>query len=424
MSPLEKIKRNSLLRKTIAFLAHLMFGFPGHGLTIIGVTGTTGKTTTCFMIKSILESSGIKTGLISTAGFYIGSEIVYPKAHTPATTPDPFFLCSLLKQMKNKGLQAVVIEVSSFGLMYERVYGLNFASAVLTNISFNHHLAIHGNMEQYIAAKLKLFQPLEKTATAVLPKESEYFNLFAKSTKAQVITFDKDNNSDIWFQIEEMTKEKNKIVVYDGGNSFSVELPLLGLFNIFNALAAVGAVRRFSLAPEKIKEGLEKLNYIPGRLEYIKGKQPFSVIVDKANTAAAFYAIIDFIKTLGAKKKIAVYGNFGESPIEEREKLAQIATDFFDLTIITEDDPQELSPQPSIDDFLNFAKKRNVSPEKYLAIDNRKEAIRKAIQSAQKDDLIVILGRGNEKIMDYGIKTIPFDDREVTREILKEEGYL
>ncbi|MDD5760531.1 MAG: UDP-N-acetylmuramyl-tripeptide synthetase [Candidatus Pacebacteria bacterium] len=423
MTLLEKIKRSSLLRKTIAFSAHLMFGFPGHGLAIIGVTGTAGKTTTCFMIKSILENNGIKTGLISTAGFYIGSDIVYPKAHTPATTPDPFFLCSLLRRMKAKGIKAVVIEVSSFGLMYERVYGLDFASAVLTNISYNHHLAIHGGMEQYIAAKLKLFKRLDKTAIAVLPKESEYFDLFNRNTKAKVISFGKDNNSDIWFEIEEVTKENSKIIIHNGNSSFSVGLPLPGLFNICNALAAVGAVKKFDFTSGQIKRGLEKLNNIPGRLEYIKGKQPFSIIVDKANTPTAFRGIIDFIKILDVKRKIAIYGNFGESPIEEREKLAALATNFFDLTIITEDDPQEPSPQASIDDFLNFVKKKNVSPEKYLAIDSRKEAIRKAIQLAEEEDLIVILGRGNEKIMDYGKKTVPFDDREVTKEVLKEEGY-
>jgi len=423
MSFLEKIKRNSLLRKLIAFLANLRFGFPGRGLIIIGVTGTTGKTTTCFMIKSILERNGIKTGLISTAGFYIGDEVIYPKAHTPATTPDPFFLCFLLKKMKAKGLKVIVMEVSSFGLMYERVYGLNFSSAVLTNISYNHHLAIHGNMDQYVYSKLKLFQQLKETAIAVLPKESEYFDLFANKTKAKVINFGQDEGSDLWLKIEEITKEKNKVIIYRNNESFSVNLPLPGVFNVFNALAAIGAVEQFSFTSEKIKKGLEEVKKIPGRLEYIKEGQPFSVIIDKANTPAAFYGIIDFIKILKIRKKIVVYGNFGESPVEEREKLAAIATDFFDLTIITEDDPQELSPQPSIDDFLNFVKKKNISKDKYLAISNRKEAIRKAIKLANKDDLIIVLGRGNEKIMDYGVKTIPFDDREATREVLKEEGY-
>lgn len=423
MNFLERIKKNSLLRKTISFLANLRFGFPGRHLTIIGVTGTTGKTTTAFMIKNILEANDIKTGLISTAGFYLGDKIIYPKAHTPATTPDPFFLHYLLRKMVKKGLKAVVIEVSSFGLMYERVYGLNFSAAVLTNISYNHHIAEHGNMNNYVSAKLKLFRGLKPKSIAVLPKESEYFDLFAKNTKAQVLNFGFDKTCDLWMEIKEITKTGNKVVLHHNDDSFSIDLPLPGLFNILNALAAAGAVQKFSFPPENLKKGLERLKNIPGRLEYINGKQSFSVIVDKANTPAAFCGIIDFIKILNPRKKIAVYGNFGESPLKEREKLAEIATGFFDLTIITEDDPQEESPQKSIDDFLNFVIRKNIPSSKYLSFLNRRQAIQEAIKQAEDKDLIVILGRGNEPTMDYGVRMKPFDDRQVAREVLKELGY-
>ncbi len=423
MSLFNKIKKNSLLRKTIAFLAGLRFGFPGRNLTIIGITGTTGKTTTAFMVKNILEANGIKTGLISTAGYYIGDEIIYPKAHTPGTTPDPFFLHFLLRKMVKKGLKVIVIEVSSFGLMYERVYGLNFSAAVLTNISFNHHIALHGNMNNYVSAKLKLFRALKPTSIAVLPKKSEYFDLFSKNTQAQILSFGFDKTCDLWMDIQEITKTENKVIIHYKNESFPLDLPLPGLFNIFNALAAIGAVYKFSFSVEKLKKGLERLKRIPGRLEYIDGKQPFSIIVDKANTPAAFCGIIDFIKILNPKRKIAVYGNFGESPLKEREKLAEIATGFFDLTIITEDDPQEESPQRSINDFLNFVKKKNIPSNKYLSFSNRRKAIQEAIKQANDGDLIVVLGRGNEKTMDYGIKVMPFDDRQVTREVLKEQGY-
>ena len=420
---LNNIKKNSLLRKIIAFSAALRFGFPGRHLTIIGITGTTGKTTTAFMVKNILEVNGIKTGLISTAGYHIGDEVVYPKVHVPGTTPDPFFLHFLLRKMVRRGLKAVIIEVSSFGLMYERVYGLNFSSAVLTNISYNHHIALHGNMNNYVSAKLKLFRNLKRTSIAVLPKESEYFDLFAKNTQAQILSFGFDKTCDLWMDIKEITKTENKAVLHCKDDSFSIDLPLPGLFNILNALAAASAVDGFSFSTEKLKKGLESLKNIPGRLEYINSKQPFSIIVDKANTPAAFCGIIDFIKILNPKKKIAVYGNFGESPIKEREKLAEIATNFFDLTIITEDDPQEESPQKSIDDFLNFVKKKNISSSKYQSFIDRRQAIQEAIKKAEGGDLIVILGRGNEQTMDYGTKVTPFDDRQVTREVLKELGY-
>jgi len=420
---LNNIKKNSLLRKIIAFSAALRFGFPGRHLTIIGITGTTGKTTTAFMVKNILEVNGIKTGLISTAGYHIGDEVVYPKVHVPGTTPDPFFLHFLLRKMVRRGLKAVIIEVSSFGLMYERVYGLDFSSAVLTNISYNHHIALHGNMNNYVSAKLKLFRNLKRTSIAVLPKESEYFDLFAKNTQAQILSFGFDKTCDLWMDIKEITKTENKAVLHCKDDSFSIDLPLPGLFNILNALAAASAVDGFSFSTEKLKKGLESLKNIPGRLEYINSKQPFSIIVDKANTPAAFCGIIDFIKILNPKKKIAVYGNFGESPIKEREKLAEIATNFFDLTIITEDDPQEESPQKSIDDFLNFVKKKNISSSKYQSFIDRRQAIQEAIKKAEGGDLIVILGRGNEQTMDYGTKVTPFDDRQVTREVLKELGY-
>ena len=420
---LNNIKKNSLLRKIIAFSAALRFGFPGRHLTIIGITGTTGKTTTAFMVKNILEVNGIKTGLISTAGYHIGDEVVYPKVHVPGTTPDPFFLHFLLRKMVRRGLKAVIIEVSSFGLMYERVYGLDFSSAVLTNISYNHHIALHGNMNNYVSAKLKLFRNLKRTSIAVLPKESEYFDLFAKNTQAQILSFGFDKTCDLWMDIKEITKTENKAVLHCKDDSFSIDLPLPGLFNILNALAAASAVDGFSFTTEKLKKGLESLKNIPGRLEYINSKQPFSIIVDKANTPAAFCGIIDFIKILNPKKKIAVYGNFGESPIKEREKLAEIATNFFDLTIITEDDPQEESPQKSIDDFLNFVKKKNISSSRYQSFIDRRQAIQEAIKKAEGGDLIVILGRGNEQTMDYGTKVTPFDDRQVTREVLKELGY-
>jgi len=417
----KNLKKNSFLRKTLALMANAYFGFPSHKLILLGVTGTTGKTTTTFMIKSILEEAGIKTGLIGTAGYYLGDgEVILPKAQTPATTPDPFILHRLLKKMKEKSIKAVVMEVSSFGLMYERVYGLNFSSAVLTNLSFNHHVSLHGNMEKYVAEKLKLFKSLSSSAIAVLPKESEYYPLFKKNTKAKIIRFGFDGSSDLWAEIKQINKNLTQSVIHFKGNIFPLALLLSGVFNVANALSAIGAVDFFSFDDEIIKKGLESLKSIPGRLEILKDNDPFTVIVDKANNPSAFDAIIEFIKQWQPKKKIAVYGNFGEAPLEERKKLAEIATNFFDLTIITEDDPQYESPEKGINDFLDYVKTAKVSPLKYKAVFRRKEAIKEAIKQAQAGDLIAILGRGNEQIMDYGKKTVFFDDREAVREALKE----
>ena len=428
----KNLKKNSFLRKTLALIASICFGFPGRKLILLGVTGTTGKTTTTLMIKSILEEAGIKTGLIGTAGYYLDDEVIYDQGQGPGTTPDPFFLHHLLRKMVQKKVKVVIIEVSSFGLMYWRTYGLRFQVAVLTNIAYNHHVALHGGMENYIKEKLKLFYYLSKNSIAVLPQESEYFNLFKANTQAKILTFGFNSNCDIW---------SAGSIIHCQDKIFDLKLKIPALFNVLNALSAIAAVSSLQISETQIKAGLEKIESIPGRLEMMKSQAPFKIIVDKANTPLAFRSLIDFLKNdYQPRRKIVVYGTFNESPLEEREMLAKLATDFFDLVIITEDDPKEESPQKGIEDFLNFAKKNNVPQNKYLAIANRREAIKKAIETAQADDLILIssearkkdlsktiiliLGRGNEQFMFYKDKKVPFDDRIITKEILKEAGYL
>lgn len=434
---LKRLKHNSFLRKIIAFLAIIYYGNPARSLRLIAVTGTVGKTTTVFMIRNILEAAQIKTGLISTAGYFVGKEeIPLPdslfqklrrrllhKITSPSTTPDPFILHNLLRTMRNKGAKVVVMEVSSFALMYQRTWGLCFSAAVLTNISFNHHLALHGGMENYIRCKLRLFSSLKPSALMVLPQESEYFSRFSQSAKARLFSYGMSAEADIWAEEKEQSFQGSDIIIHQRNVSFPLHLNLPARFNILNALAAIGAVSDFSFSPSIIQKGFKSLSSIPGRLEKIPGKQPFVIMVDKANTPSAFQGVVNFVQQGKFKKKIAVYGNFRESPLKEREKLAEIALKFFDLTIITEDDPQNEDPQKGIDDFLNFVKKENIPSSKYVAVSQRKEAIRKAIQKAKTGDIILILGRGNERMMNYGKRLVPFDDREVTKEVLKEEGY-
>ena len=410
------LKKNSFLRKVLVLIASAWFGFPSKKLILLGVTGTTGKTTTTFMIKSILEEAGIKTGLISTAGYFVDNEVIYEQGEGPGTTPDPFVLHRLLRKMVQKKIRVVIIEVSSFGLMYWRTYGLRFKAAVLTNIAYNHHVALHRGMENYIREKLKLFRYLSKKSTAILPQESEYFNLFKNNTQAKVLTFGFNSNCDIWIA--------GSIVHYQD-KTFDLKLKIPALFNLLNALAAIGAVSELPITEAQIKAGLEKIESIPGRLEVITSQAPFRIIVDKANTPLAFQSLIDFISSdYQPRQKIVVYGTFNESPLEEREMLAKLSTDFFDLVIITEDDPKDESPQKAKEDFLNFAKKNDLPKNKCLIISDRREAIKTAIKKAQNNDLILILGRGNEQFMLYKNKKTPFDDRAVTKEILKEVGYL
>lgn len=419
MDFLASLKKNSFLRKTLALSANVLNGFPSRGMTIIGITGTTGKTTLSFFLKQILENENEKIGLIGTAGYYLKNKVIYHSGSGPATTPDPFLLFSLLKTMKKEGIRKVIMEVTSFGLMYQRVYSLSFKIGILTNISYSHHIKIHGNFENYLHSKLQLFQLVSPSGLSILPKDSQYFELFKKNSRAKVISYGFDEQSDYYAKI--LREEENGIEfeVYKKGEGKILKMKLNIPFraNVLNALVGIIVSDYFGLDREKTKEKIENLKTIPGRLEIIefKGRK---ILVDKANTEIAFQEIIQLINLYKPKKKIAVYGNFGSSSFQEREKLAKLALDFFDLTIITEDDPLDEPRDKGINDFIDYAQKNQIDQKKYLAILDRRNAIEEALKRSRPGDFVAILGRGNEKWLLYNKEKIPFDDREVVQELL------
>ncbi|MGE4554547.1 MAG: Mur ligase family protein [Candidatus Paceibacterota bacterium] len=416
---LKKIKRNSFLRKSWALFWNFYNGFPARNMTLIGITGTTGKTTLSFFLKNLFENNQEKIGLIGTAGYYFKEQTLYHLGTGPSTTPDPSLLFSLLKRMKKEGIRKVVLEVTSFGLMYFRTYSLKFKIAILTNIDYNHHVAIHGSMEGYVKSKLSLFQSLRKDALAILPKESPYFELFKKNTRAQVISYGFDPTSDYWAKITREEKDSLEFEVFKNNQFFGpIKLKLPYKENVLNALVTIIVGEYLNVDKEKIIKAIETLETIPGRLELIE-KEGIKVLIDKANTPLAFKTIINFIQKINPLRKIVVYGNFGESPLEEREKLAELALNFFDLTIITEDDPLNEPPEKGIEDFVRYAQKNNIDTSKYLSILGRKEAIFKALKEAHKGDLVAILGRGNEKMMIYKDKKVPFEDKKVVEDFFK-----
>ena len=418
------LKKNSFLRKFGAILAHIYFGFPARKLIFIGVTGTSGKTTTTFLIKGILEEAGFKTGLIGTAGAYWDNKVIYGETFGPATTPNPFLLHRILKNMVNKKIQVVVMEVSSSALDYHRTYGINFKSAILTNLEPNYHVGtIHDNMESYVNAKLKLFKSLSPQSLAVLPKDSSYLDLFKSHTKAKILSFGFDSSSDIW--VEKKSNEGS--LVHFKNEEFTIKLGIPATpFHLLDSLAAIGAVSPLITAREIYQKGLAKITNIPGRMEIII-ESPLTVIIDKANTYSTFKGIIDFVKNnfdSKIKRIIAVYGYFKEISELEREKMAELAISSFDLVVLTQDDPKDEPPEKGIEDFLRYAKKHHVSSNNYLTVVNREEAIKTALIKAKANDLVLVLGRGNEQFLHYEKKKIPFDDRVITRKILKEIGYL
>ncbi len=418
---LESIKRNQFLRKSIAFFASFCYGFPSRKLVVFGVTGTNGKTTTSYFLKSILEKAGLKTGLIGTSGYWLDEKTkIEPAAigTQPITTPDPFYLQSLLKKMVKRGTKYVVMEVSSFGLRDWRVFGINFKGAILTNVSLCHHIFEHKNFKNYLEAKKILFKMLNEKSFAVLPRESEYFDDFKKITKAKVISYGFEPSSDVYGKIIKENAEETVLKVKKGDLDFEISLLKNGgRYNALNALAVIALTLEFNIDYNKIKEGIESCPPLEGRFEVFRGKG-ITVIVDKANTPQAFKEVTERVKNLKPRRIIGVYGNFVEFPLEIRQLLAEFSTNNFDLTIITVDDSANQSPEEGITDFLDYVVSR-VKPEKYLAIEDRKEAIKEALKRAEKNDVVLILGRGDERLMNLGGKIIEFDDRKVVKELLQ-----
>lgn len=417
------IKRNQFLRKVYAFLASLYYGFPSRKLIIFGITGTNGKTTTSYFLKSVFKNAGLKTGVIGTGGYWLDEKTkINPPAISlrPVTTPDPFYLQLLLKKMVNKGTKYVVMEVSSFGLRDYRIFGINFKGAILTNISLCHHIPEHGSLKNYVEAKKRLFRLLKKNSIAVLPIESEYYKEFKKATSAKIISYGLHPSADVFGEILKDDIKETVFKVKTDNKEFEISLRKNnGRYNVLNALSVIALALELKIDYNKIKEGIEKCPPLEGRFEIFE-KKDFKVIVDKANTPQAFLELINRVKQFKPKRIIGVYGNFFEFPLNIRQKLSDIATSNFDLTIITTDDSGKHPAEEGINDFLNYVVSR-VNPEKYLAIKDRKEAIFEAIQKAKKGDIVLVLGRGDEKLINIEGKIIEFDDRKVVKEILESE---
>lgn len=418
---LKFLKRNSFLRKTVAFTAALINGFPAKKLIVIGITGSNGKTTTSFIIRHLLINNGFQVGLIGTSGYWLDNNTkINPPliGTTPITTPDPFPLQRLLRQMVRRGTQYCVMEVSSVGLRDWRVFGIKFKAAVLTSLSDTYHVELHGSFENYKNSKRRLFEILKSDSVAILPLDNPFFEEFKKHTTAQVISFGINPKADINGHIITQSWDKNKVIINTPQTSFEVETKLKGEYNLLNILASVGISLFFNISIDIIKDSISKLDIIPGRFEIIEGNLPFKIIIDKANTTEAFLNLIKTIRSLNPNHIIGIYGNFHDYSLRVREEMAKIALHNFDLTIITIDDPKQENPQKGIDDFIHYAQNNHFAPDKYLSFLDRKEAIKEALSRAQPNDVILILGRGDEQLMNIQKQIITFNDRQVVKELL------
>jgi UDP-N-acetylmuramoyl-L-alanyl-D-glutamate--2,6-diaminopimelate ligase len=396
-----------------ALVANAFFGHPSRRLDTIGVTGTNGKTTTTFMLRSILTMDGRGTGLVGTLGAWIGGR------HEPLrhTTPDAIELQRLLARMVDENLAAAVMEVSSHALMQRRAHGIAFDAAIFTNLTPD-HLDYHGTMEAYAAAKGRLFEELSESAVAVLNADDPASRLYRLSTPARVLTFGLSTQADVTARISRLDGDGTRLLLVapELGPPIDIHLRLIGRHNVMNALGAATAALALGLPASAVATGLESLPAVPGRLEPVCCGQDFRVLVDYAHTPDALEKVLDLLRplTLGALR--VVFGCGGDRDRTKRPVMGRAVAARADALYVTSDNPRSEDPEAILDEVLaGIPLERRGATVREV---DRREAIRRACAESRPGDVLLIAGKGHETTQTIGARVLPFDDRAVAREVL------
>ncbi|MGE5628531.1 MAG: UDP-N-acetylmuramoyl-L-alanyl-D-glutamate--2,6-diaminopimelate ligase [Solirubrobacterales bacterium] len=394
-------------RKAMAVAGSNYFGNPKDKLNIIGVTGTNGKTTSTFMIKSILEAAGFKTGIIGTIANYIGDK----KIETSRTTPESLELHKLFADMVYENVKYVVMEVSSHSLYLCRVYGINFCEGIFTNLTRD-HLDFHKTFENYYSSKLMLFDNSRNSSVNI---DSEYGIKVMSDIKGNKISYGIDNKADVIGKNLVMDSRGVEFDLEYKGIITRIKLNIPGKYNVENALGSAAACLLEGISPEIIKEGLEKMLCVPGRCEIVTHgyNLGFDIIVDYAHTPDGLENILKTAREFTSGKLISVFGCGGDRDKTKRPIMGEIGTRLSDLAVITSDNPRTEDPELIIKDILSGIEKQN-----YIVEVNRIEAIATAIKNAKKGDVIVIAGKGHEDYQVLKTGKIHFDEREIVKNIL------
>ncbi len=410
-------------RKALALLAGFFYGYPSRKLSLIGVTGTNGKTTTTYLVKSIIEAAGSVSGLIGTIEYRIGDR----RTPAPNTTPESLELQRFLGEAVAAGARYCVMEVSSHALELGRTEGCVFAVAAFTNLTQD-HLDFHRTMDAYFQAKLRLFTGLGREQHAVVNLDDEHAADIVTGTRAMVITTGMSRRAavrpagEIRHGIEGLAfdAETPRGIV-------SVHSPLVGRHNVYNILTAIGIAIALGMSTRAIEEGICAMKAVPGRLEKVEAGQPFGVAVDYAHTEDALVRLLDAVGEIVRNRIITVFGCGGDRDRTKRPRMGSAALRGSDIVIVTSDNPRTEHPDGILSEIEagmsegvrvsspgDLATTSGRTP--YLIIPDRRQAISAAISLAQPGDMVVLAGKGHEDYQIVGAAKIHFDDREVARE--------
>jgi len=397
-------------RKALSKISANFFNQPSEQLSLTGITGTNGKTTLTYILEALSKTAGRAVGVIGTIDCHYGKTIIPAEM----TTPESLDLNQCLRQMVDEGISDCFLEVSSHALVKKRVYGMGFKTGIFTNLSRD-HLDFHRDMEEYKNAKAKLFRE-NRVKVPVINIDDPVGKEFAEEFKQGVLSIGIKSTADFFAEDIVLGATESRFTLKSPNGSIKIRTNLLGDHNIYNLLAAAAAASAQGISLNIIQNVFQKIPTIPGRFELVSMGQNFSVLVDYAHTEDALSKSIIATKAFTKGKVIVVFGCGGDRDQGKRKKMGEVALQDADFSIITSDNPRTEDPEKIINDI----KKGFPSKGSYTAITNRRKAIEYAINRAEKNDLVLIAGKGHEGYQIVGTKKEHFDDREVAREFLRQ----
>ncbi len=409
--------RVSDTRLALAKASAAYFGHPAKELITIGITGTKGKTTATYMVRSILESSGFKTGLIGTIETIIGDEKI-PSANT---TPESYVVQESFRKMADAGCKCVVMEVSSQGLMLHRVGGFIFDYGIFTNLEPDHiGPNEHKDLDDYIHCKSLLFKQCRQ---GIFNADDSHLEQILEGHTCKVETYGFSENADIRASKVHLTDKGGTLgVAYhmSGLLSMDVEIDIPGTFSVYNSMTAIAICRHFGVEKEKILSSLASIR-VKGRVEILPVSSKFTLMIDYAHNAMSLNSLLTTLKEYHPKRLVCLFGCGGNRSRERRFEMGEVSSKLSDLTIVTSDNPRKEEPEAIIEDILTGVRRAD---GEYITIVDRKEAIRYAIEHAKEGDVIVLAGKGHEDYQEINGKIYHMDEREIVAVVVNDGNFI
>ena len=397
------------------------YDYPGKKMRMIGVTGTNGKTTTSHIIAHILREAGYHVGVIGTIHALIDDKEL--EIHN--TTPDVVELQALLALMCAEGMDYVVMEVSSHALALNRVAGIEYDTAVFTNLTRD-HLDFHKSFENYVAAKAKLFSgltaepPVKKNKTAVINIDDPHADEILKATSCKVLTYGVEKDADLKGSNLQVGLKSSSFDVVGPFVSVSLHMHITGLFNVYNTLAAIGAAHAEGVDTDVIDKAVQTFYSVPGRFELVEAGQDFAIVVDYSHTPDSLEKALTTARAMNPNRIITVFGCGGDRDRTKRPIMGGIAAQYADIPIVTSDNPRSEDPEFIVSEVEGGVRAALKEGQRHEVIVDRRQAIYKAIEIAEPGDIVLIAGKGHETYQILKDGTIHFDDREVARDAVRE----